>query len=73
MKRTVWIQLLYVCSVLLLFGFLLRAAAGVLFYDPAETSAPLALVLLGYALEYLLPGGIALAAAVLLQKKNRNS
>lgn len=66
-------KILYTASVILAAAFVISVIVDRYTYDNILTSAPFYVFLLARTLEFLLPSVIALAAAVIIDKKIKNN
>lgn len=66
-------KILYAASIILAAAFVISIIVDRYNYDNVLTSAPFYVAVLARTVEFLLPGVIALAAAVIINKKIKNN
>lgn len=66
-------KILYAASIVLAAAFVISIIVDRYTYDNVLTSAPFYAAVLARTVEFLLPGVIALAAAVIINKKIKNN
>lgn len=66
-------KILYAASIILAAAFVISIIVDKYTYDNVLTSAPFYAAVLARTVEFLLPGVIALAAAIIINKKIKNN
>lgn len=69
MKKENYWKFLYILSVLLIVGFVIRLGADLIKYNPVATSAPFYIYIIERAVEFVLPAMLVFIAGIICRKK----